>query len=75
MIDEPYRHFARVFGDSTPIRSERELEAAIQAAGLREEDVTRTWLKSLRTSWVYGLSDAPFANDALNRRYIRMLFL
>lgn len=70
----PYRDFARVFADSTPIRSERELAAAIAAAGLRDEQVTRSWLASLRPAWVYGNSESPFSNEALNRRYVRFLF-
>lgn len=74
MNHEPYRQFARAFADSTPIRSERELEAAIAAAGLREDEVTRAFLDSLRRTWVYGESDVPFKNETLNRRYIRMLF-
>lgn len=74
MSAEAYRDFARVFADSTPIRSERELSAAIAAAGLEQDQVTRKWLASLRPAWVYGNSESPFANEALNRRYLRMLF-
>jgi hypothetical protein len=71
---ESYLQFGRIYADSTPIRSEHELDAAILAAGLHPEDVTKQWLRSLRRPWVYGESDEPFVSDRLNRRYFRMLF-
>jgi hypothetical protein len=74
MQDATYRRFARKFADSTPIRGQAELAAAMHAAGLRDEDVTPDWLLSLRRSWVYGTSDTPFTTELLNRRYFRMLF-
>jgi len=70
---EVYRQFGRIYADSTPIRSEHELDAAILAAGMHEGDVTKQWLRSLRRPWVYGESETPFVSDRLNRRYFRML--
>jgi hypothetical protein len=70
---QSYRQFGRIYADITPIRSEHELDAAILAAGLHPEDVTKKWLRSLRRPWVYGESDTPFVTDRLNRRYFRML--
>jgi hypothetical protein len=70
---ESYRQFGKIYADSTPIRSEQELDAAIVAAGLHPEDVTKKWLRSLRRPWVYGESDMPFVSDRLNRQYLRML--
>lgn len=70
---ESYRQFGRIYGASTPIRSEYELDAAILAAGLHPEDVTKQWLRKLRRPWVYGESETPFVSDRLNRRYFQML--
>jgi hypothetical protein len=73
IYEDAYRRFSSMWADSEPVRSERELEAAIRAAGLGEQPVPDDWLRSLRRDWVYGDSDEPFADQGANRVYRREL--
>jgi hypothetical protein len=66
-----YRRFRAIWADSEPLRSPRELTAAVRAAGVAPAQITDDWLRTLSSAWVYGDSDAPFADEKVNRQYRR----
>jgi len=68
-----YASFAEIYADGLPIRRPIELVAAIRAAGLDPETVTREWLKALSDDWVYGKSILPFQDAVTNRLYQQIL--
>lgn len=68
-----YRRFAAIWANSEPVRSARELSAMLRAAHKREDEITDEWIRSLPGSWVYGLSEEPFADERANRQYRREL--
>jgi hypothetical protein len=72
-LDGIYNQFTEMYADSKAIRWENELDAAIHAAGLDYENITREWLKSLDRAWVYRESDSPFRDLRHNRAYRRFL--
>ncbi len=72
-IDEAFRRFKRIWGNSQPIRRPDELAAALAAAGIAPEDASEDFLRSLDAKWVYGESEAPFTDERTNRVYRRLL--
>jgi hypothetical protein len=68
-----YRRFRALWADSEPLRSPRELAAAMRAAGIAPAQITDDWLRALSSAWVYGESDEPFADEGQNRSYRREL--
>jgi hypothetical protein len=72
-LDTVYADFAQMYANSKVIRWDKELDAAIQAAGLDYAQVTWDWLASLNRAWVYNESDDPFPDPQINRGYRRLL--
>jgi len=72
-LDAIYSRFADMYANSKAIRWEPELDAAIHAAGLDYQYVTRDWLASLDKAWVYREKDEPFRNAKYNSEYHRLL--
>ena len=68
-----YASFAEIYADGIPIRRPVELVAAVRAAGLEPEAVTKDWLKALNEDWVYGQSILPFQDAVANRLYQQIL--
>ena len=54
-------------------RASAALTAAIQAAGLGYDQVTREWLLAFDPAWIYRESDTPFHDFAHNQAYRRFL--
>lgn len=68
-----YRRFAAIHANSLPIRDEKDLEAAVRAAGLSWDSVTDDWLRALERRWVHFDSESPFGDERQNREYRRLL--
>jgi hypothetical protein len=71
-LDEVYARFARIWANSEPLVNVRALRAAIDALGVPPKDVSDDQLRSLNEDWVHGLSNRPFDDEALNRKYQRI---
>lgn len=70
---EVYRRFAAIWANGQPVRSARELQALLRAAGIDEQSVSDEWIRSLPPAWVYGEMDEPFVDERANRMYRREL--
>jgi hypothetical protein len=72
-LHQAYERFLAMYANSHPVRDVDDFAAAVRAAGLNFPEVDDAWLRSLDAHWVYGRAATPFADEAVNRRYRRLI--
>ena len=71
-MEAAYARFARIWANSEPLVNPRALRAALAALGVSPSQVTDEQLRSLNDDRVHGLSNRPFRDDDLNKKYQRI---
>ena len=71
-LEDAYARFASIWANSEPLVNPRALRAALAALGVSPREVTDEQLRALNEDWVHGLSNRPFSDDTLNKKYQRI---
>lgn len=69
-IDDVWNEFQSLYGSEVPVRNKDQLRAALQAAGVRYEQVTPEWIdENVLPEWIDGTDSRPFSDEARNDEY------